>query len=158
MMMQRRRLRLTIAGIMGIVACIAVILGCLVEAGRIRRTQAFYLRESARYAQLETRENQNQTFYLKGALLEKDLIEQMRRIESMRHEVMRDHFYVRAPQQFAPDTERYKTHFESGRKYLSSLDEARIKAKRYSELSRRYKRAGTCLWLPFGPNPLNRAD
>jgi hypothetical protein len=61
--MRRRCLRFTIAGIMGIVACIAVVLGCLVEAGRIRRTQAFYLRESARYAQLESSENQDQSLY-----------------------------------------------------------------------------------------------
>jgi hypothetical protein len=155
--MRRRRLRLTIAGIMGIVACTAVVLGCLVEAGRIKRTQAFYLRESARYAQLERRENQNQSFYLDAALLEKDYIDHMRKIDSIRNEAVQDHFYVRPPP-IAPDPERFKTNFETGRKYLAYLDEARINAKRYSELSRRYKSAGTCLWLPFGPNPLNGGD
>jgi len=54
--MRRRRLRLTIAGIMAVVACTAVALGCLIEGYRIRRAQAFYLRESARYAQLERSE------------------------------------------------------------------------------------------------------
>ncbi len=155
--MRRPRLRLTIAGIMGIVACTALVLGCLVEAGRIRRTQAFYLRESAKFAQLESREIQNQSLYLKAALLEKNLIERMRERDAERQAAIRDHFY--APmKRIAPDTERYKINFERGRKYLTHLDESRIKAKRYSELSRRYKRAGTCLWLPFGPNPLNRGD
>jgi hypothetical protein len=137
---------------MGIVACVAVVLGCLAETGRIGRTQAFYLRESARYAQLESSENQDQSLYLELALLEKNLIEQMREHESR----MRDHFI--APQRFAPDTERYEIHFERGRECLRCLDEARIRAKRYSELSGRYKRAGSCLWLPFGPNPFNAGD
>jgi hypothetical protein len=156
MMMRRPRLRLTIAGIMGVVACTAVVLECLVDAVRIRRAQAFYLRESAKYAQLESRENQNQSFYLQAALLENNLIDHLRQIESDRRESMRDHFY--APLRIVPDTERYKINFERGRKYLARLAQSRIKAKRYSELSRRYKTAGTGLWLPFGQNPLNRSD
>jgi hypothetical protein len=156
MMMRRRRLRLTIAGIMGIVAFTAAVLGCLVEASRIRRTQAFYLRESAKYAQLESGENKRQSLYLKASLQEKELIELLRERDAERDESMRDHFY--APSRFSPDTERYKIHFDTGRKYLIGVDEARKNAKRYSELSRRYKRAGTRLWLPFGPNPLNGGD
>jgi hypothetical protein len=136
MMMRRRRLRLTIAGIMGVVACTAVALGCLIEAYRIRRTQAFYLRESARYAQLERSEINIQSTY--STLVKWVKME----IESMQEK----------------DTERYKMLFERGRKNLIGLDKARINVKRYSELSRRYKEAGTCLWLPFGQNPLKRGD
>jgi hypothetical protein len=154
--MRRRRWQLTIAGIMGIVAFTAAILGCLVEGYRIRRTQAFYLRESARYAQLEKGENNQVPLLLRAARLEKEFIEDMLERDSERDERMRDHFY--APSRFSPDTERYKIYFDRGRKYLIGVDEARKNAKRYSELSRRYKRAGTRLWLPFGPNPLNGAD
>jgi hypothetical protein len=154
--MRRRRLRLTIAGIMGIVAFTAAILGSLVDAHRIRRTQAFYLRESAKYAQLERGENNYLSVLLKAALHEKEFIEDMRERDSEQDERMRDHFY--APSRFAPDTERCKIHLERGRKYLTYVDNARIKAKRYSELSRRYKEAGTRLWFPFGPNPLRRGD
>jgi hypothetical protein len=154
--MRHRRLRLTIAGIMGIVAFTALVLGCLVDAYRIRRTQAFYLRESAKYARLENAEKTSQSLYLTDALLEKDFIELMRKSDHEHEEAMRDHFF--APSGFAQDTERYRMYFENGRNYLKAVDEARIKAKRYSDLSRRYKEAGTCLWLPFGPNPLKRSD
>jgi hypothetical protein len=156
MTMRRRRLRLTIAGIMGIVAFIAAILGSLLEAHRIRRTQAFYLRESAKYAQLEKGENNQVPLLLRAARLEKEFIEDMLERDSERDERMRDHFY--APSRFAPDTERYRIHLERGRKYLTYVDNARINAKRYSDLSRQYKEAGTRLWLPFGPNPLRRGD
>jgi hypothetical protein len=154
MTMRRRRLRLTIAGIMGIVALTAIVLGCLVEAVRIRRTQAFYLRESAKYAQLEKSENQMQSAYLTLTGSTKKLIEHMKDIES--DNFVADHFFVPSP--VGAYTELYKIEFERGRKYLAALGAARTNAKRYSELSRRYKRAGTCLWLPFGPNPLSGGD
>ena len=152
--MRRRRLRLTIAGIMGIVALNAVILACLIEAYRIRRTQAFYLSEAAKYARLEKSENQMQSLYLTLAGSAKAMIESMRLIDS--DEPIRDHFFAGSP--FGVNTERYKIQFEKGRMYLAALDKARINANRYSELSRRYKEAGTCLWLPLGPNPLRRGD
>jgi hypothetical protein len=147
--MRSRRLQLTIAGILGIVALIAVLLGCFVEVYRIRRTQAFYRQEAANYAQLEKGEERKRSEHLRTALLLKERIEYL---ELHPRAGVQDHFVF----PFPADLDASYTDFclNRGREELVRAAEARANAQRFSKLRQRYHEAGTCLWLPFGPNPL----
>jgi hypothetical protein len=152
--MRTRRWRLTIAGIMGIVAFTAFLLGCIAEIYRIRRTQTFYLTEAARYAALENHEDNMRALNLNSALLTKNLMEleeQFNRAASDRDQFVFPHVNNRP---VASKRKRYYEHLESGRKALVRADVAKINAQRFSELKHRYEVAGKCFWLPFAPDPL----
>ena len=69
---------------MGIVAFTAVLLGCIAEIYRIKRLQAFYLTEAARYAQLEKHENNERSFELRHALMKKQVMEFMEQIDRVK--------------------------------------------------------------------------
>ncbi len=138
---------------MGIVAFAAVLLGCVVETYRIRRTQAFYLKEAAKYAQLEKFENNERDINLRSALVTKQFMEALEKFD--RADSYQDHFvFPQVEHRVALTRERYYKNLEFGRKSLVRADVARIKAQRFSELKQRYEQAGRCFWLPFGPNPL----
>jgi hypothetical protein len=155
--MKRRigRRQITIAGALLIVALTAIVLGLLVEARRIKRTQALYLKESAKYAQLEKHEIAERSIHLQRALILKKTIEFME--ERRREEGARDHFFVPsqpADRFIGSQAEAYNRNLKWGRESLVRADVARTRAQRFGELRRSYKEAGNCLWLPFGPNPL----
>jgi len=158
MTMRFRRLRLTIARVMGTVAFTAVALSCLVEVHRIRRAQAFYLQEASKYARWEKSENDTRSRHLSNAIILKKLMEYQ--AEADEEERVQDHFFARSR---APDRltgskrERYNRSLESGRESLVIANAALIRAQRFHKLSSRYEQAGSCLWLPFWPNPLRVA-
>ena len=150
-----RRWRKSIAGLMTIVAITAIVLGCLRERYRIARAQAYYLKEAAKYARFEKFENAQRSRYLQHALLDKRLIERLADLDSA--DGFYDHF-VQPRVLIRRDIEIYKRSLERGRKALASAIEARMNAKRYSDLRLQYEHAGSCLWLPFFPNPLKLGD
>jgi hypothetical protein len=154
MKMRIGRRQITIAGMMCTVALTGVVLGFLVEAYRINRAQAFYLQESAKYAQLEKQENDQTSIHLQRAMILKSFIESME--QRSRQKGAADHFFPSKPADgfIGPMAEVYTRNLSRGRESLARVDEARIRARQFGELRRRYKEAGSCRWFPFGPNPL----
>jgi hypothetical protein len=134
------------------VAIIAVGLGCLFQIQKIRRLQASYREKASEYAFLEALEKGTRAQHLGKA---KALMDAMQELKLSAHaESNRDHFVF--PQFSDPPSNHglYKKCLEEGRESLVLADKALVNAQSFSTLRHRYEKAGTCLWLPFWPNPL----
>jgi outer membrane murein-binding lipoprotein Lpp len=154
MSMRARRFQFTAIRLMWAVALSAVVLGCLVEQHKIKRTQSFFRQQAAKYAQLEKAENVRKSSYLAQALSAKQIAQRLS--ETSQDERAGDRFFpTRVNEKLLASRKRYyDTTLELEKTFIIAADQARINSERHGKLRRRYEEAANRLWLPFAPNPL----
>jgi hypothetical protein len=146
--------RVTITGLMIAVVFCALLLGCLLEMRRIKRAQLFFGQMAANYAQREKYLRDNIAIYLHQAQLDKRMAESQR--ESIERQASRGgrHLGDVGEGLLKSNLRLYEGYLNSGRRNLTQVREARIKAERFALLKQNYADAASCLWLPFAPSPL----
>jgi hypothetical protein len=154
-----RNQRHTLAGMMGLVALLAVGFAFVVEFRRVKSAQEFYLREAVRYSQLEKRGLRESAELLRIARLNRAFAEGLRKdiarlLESKRNS--EDHFYAPAGSpnsELVRATELYNSAIERARRSLAGSRDARVQAAQSSSLSSEFAAAGRSRWLLFWRPP-----
>jgi hypothetical protein len=135
---------------MAMVLISGLVLGCFVEASRIRRVQAGFRERAGHFAELEKAERWRASACLKMALIDKESCE--------RRKAMLDR--SRKPEdRYFPSSEviwlekSIDEAFAHGKQELHDADRATSRAQKYACLSQAYAKAASSLWLPFAPRP-----
>jgi hypothetical protein len=142
--------RPTIRRIMAMVLVSGLVLGCFVDASRIRRAQARFRQQARHFAELEELQRQKASACFDWALFDKQSIEH--------DKAMLDR--VRTPEdRYFPNSrvigleKSIDEAFARGKQRLHDADRARSRAQKYASLSQAYAKAASSLWLPFAPRP-----
>jgi len=137
------------------VAVAAVILACVVECRRIRRTQTFFRTQAAAYARLAKNENYKASFFVKDARDNEQLARRIKERIPPENRLDRHFPPSKAHRDFVESKIRlYLMFLDAQKRCLAYADETRIRAQTFAKLKKKYEDAANCLWLPFAPNPL----
>jgi hypothetical protein len=142
--------RPTIRRIMAMILVSGLVLGCFVEASRIRRVQAGVRQQARHFAELEELQRFKASASLDMALYYKQLCERYKAmIDCVR--TSEDRYF---PNSWVIRLENsIDESFAHGKQELHDADRARSRAQKYASLSQAYAKAANSLWLPFAPRP-----